>query len=137
MRPLCNPIQPSDKTFRSPEQPKSPQLEHADPLEDNGPLDNDSEEEILLPDNGGNPPGPPDGDDDPNSSDPGSNHSHHSRTLCRSLDLGNQFLGALQHLAPNLVALQQLPAPPRVEKVKSENQTPLMVQIHQNSTASY
>jgi len=33
-------------------------------------------------------------------------------------DLGNQFLGALQHLAQSLVAIQQLPAPPRVEKVK-------------------
>jgi len=126
MRPLCNPIQPSNKTFGSLEQPESPQLEYADPPEDNSPPDIDSEEEILPPDNGGNPPGPPDGDDNPNGSDPGSNHSHHPRTPCRSPDLGNQFLEALQYLAQNLVALQQPPAPPRVEKV---NQTPLMVQI--------
>jgi len=65
MRPPRNPIQPSDKTFGSPERPESPQLEYADPPEDNGPPDIDSEEEILPPDNGGNPPGPPDGDDDP------------------------------------------------------------------------
>jgi len=117
MRPLCNPIQPSDKTFGSLEQPKSPQLEYADPPEDNGPPDNDSEEELLPPDNGGNPLGPPDGDDDPDGSDPGSNHSHHPWTPHRSLDIGNQFLGALQHLAQNLVALQQPLALPRVEKV--------------------
>jgi len=91
MRSLCNPIQPSDKTFGSPEQPKSPQLEYANPPEgspeDNGPSDNESDDDILPPGNGGNPVGPPDGDDDPDSSDPGSNHSHHSQTLCRSPDL--------------------------------------------------
>ena len=88
MRPLRNPIQPSDKTFGSLEWPESPQLEYADPPEDNGP-DIDSKEEILPPDNGGNPPGPPDGDDDPDDSDAGSNHSHHPQTLHRSPDLGN------------------------------------------------
>ena len=91
MRSPHNPIQPSDKTFGSPEQPKSPQLEYANPPEgppeDNGPSDNESDDDILPPGNGGNPVGPPDGDDDPDSSDPGSNHSHHSQTLCRSPDL--------------------------------------------------
>jgi len=108
MRPPRNPIQPSDKTFGSLEQPESPQLEYADPPEDNSPPDIDSKEEILPPDNGGNPLGPPDGDDDPDGSDPGSNHSHHPWTPHRSLDLGNQFLGALQHLAQNLVQINSM-----------------------------